>query len=107
MKVLIIAIGHPDNVLSLALHLAKKVNLTVLYVVAGSRSQRGILDLGLRELKNGHYNSEESNAIFPEHITEMSKDKFNLELLKLPSYKITNYKNYKLFFSLNRYINKN
>ncbi|MFW6275335.1 MAG: glycosyltransferase family 4 protein [bacterium] len=107
MKVLIIAIGHPDNVFSLALHLAEKVDITVLYVVAGSRSQRGILDLDLRELKNGHYNSEESNAIFPEHITEMSKGKFNLELLKLPSYKITNYKNYELFLSLNRYINKN
>ncbi len=86
LKVLIIAFGHPDNVLSLAYHLSKKVDLTVLFVAFGDRFQRGILDLDLKDVNNELIRDREKiSNIFPEEIIKFIGNRFKLWLLKTPS----------------------
>lgn len=106
MKVLIIAIGHPDNVFSLAYHLGRKVDLTVLYVAAGDKYQRGILDLDLSKISTGHYNVEQAKSLFPRNIIDYIDNKFKLELFKFPSFKILSIENYFLLLKINTYIKR-
>jgi len=59
-KVLMIAFGHPDNVLSLCKNINDVVALSLVFVMAGSRFQRGILNVDIYNLKYG-LNKKESS----------------------------------------------
>ena len=106
MKVLIIAFGHPDNVLSLAIHLSQKVDLTVLYIAAGDRFQRGILDLDLSKISSGYYKAKDAKTLFPQNIVDYIDNKFKLELFKFPNFRLGVFKNYLLLLEVYRYIKR-
>jgi len=83
MNVLIIALGHPDNILSLAYHLSQNVNLTVLFVMSGNKYREGILDLDLSELDYGlTWDPAKINKVFPEEVNAYIGDRFQLGILK-------------------------
>ena len=105
MKVLILAFGHPDNVLSLAKNLSQEVDLTVLFVTQGRRYQEGILDLNLEEIQEGVITEKSLIAkAFPTEILQFIDNKFGLWLLKLPSYRMVKPENWKMIYKLNQKI---
>jgi glycosyltransferase involved in cell wall biosynthesis len=53
MKVAIVAYGHADNVLCLSNHLSKTIDVTVIFVMAGNRFTRSIIDSDITGLPFG------------------------------------------------------
>jgi len=102
MKVLIIAFGHPDNVLSLSKALSKKIDLTLLFVASGHRFQEGVLNIDMSKLSNGLCKDKSLiNKIFPKEINKFVNKNFNLWLLKTPNRKILKdvfFRNLRLIF---------
>ncbi len=111
MKVLIIAFGNPDNVLSLSKHLAKKTDLTLMYVVSGDKFRQGILDLDLHSLPNGLTVDEQVvTKYLPKEISNYIDGSFKFRFLKTPSRKFIHKKegllNYKIIKDASKYINE-
>lgn len=110
MKVLIIAFGNPDNVLSLSKHLGQKVDLTVLYIVSGDKFKQGILNLDIKELPNGLTTEKEKvDKFIPNEILDYVGDSFKLWFLKTPSRKFIHKKegleNYRIIKDSSKLIN--
>lgn len=110
MKVLIIAFGNPDNVLSLSKHLGEKTDLTVMYVVSGDKFKQGILDLDIRNLPNGlTIDQNESIKYLPKEIVSYIGGSFKFRFLKTPSRKFIHKKegllNYKIIKESSKFIN--
>jgi glycosyltransferase involved in cell wall biosynthesis len=68
MKVLMIAFGHPDNVLSLYKNIKSKIDINLVFVASGNRFTRGILNIDISSLKYGINSSEDSKTVIPEEI---------------------------------------
>ena len=99
MKVLKIAFGHPDNVLSLCSNLSKKVDLTLVFVVSGRQFQRGLLNLELDDKDYGlHTDYAFIKKTFPESIVHFVGSNHRLWILKLPSRKLLNFKNTQIYW---------
>lgn len=110
MKVLIIAFGNPDNVLSLSKHLGQKIDLTVLYVVSGDKFRQGILNLDIKDLPNGLTTDKENiEKIIPKEISGYIGNTFKLWFLKTPSRKFIHKKegleNYRIIKNSSKFIN--
>lgn len=88
MKVLLVAFGNPDNVISLSRHLSAKVDLSVLFVVSGEHFRQGVMDMNISELKTGlTTDSRIINRLAGDEITEYIEGRFNLWVLKTKSRK--------------------
>jgi glycosyltransferase involved in cell wall biosynthesis len=110
MKVLIIAFGNPDNVLSLSKHLGEKTDLTLMYVVSGDKFKQGILDLDIRSLPNGlTIDENEVKKYLPKEIVSYIGESFKFRFLKTPSRKFIHKKegllNYKIIKESSKFIN--
>jgi len=110
MNVLIIALGHPDNVLSLAHHLSQKVNLTVLFVLPGNKYREGILDLDLGNLDYGlTFDPIQLKKVFPGEINNFVSDRFKLGILKTYDNKLFKdryLRNFRIVYQSMKTINK-
>jgi glycosyltransferase involved in cell wall biosynthesis len=111
MNVLIIALGHPDNILSLAYHLSQKVNLSVLFVVPGNKYREGILDLDLEDLDYGlTFDPVQLKKVFPREINNFVSDRFKLGVLKTFDNKLFKDKylrNFRIVYKSMKTINRN
>lgn len=101
MKVLMIAFGHPDNVLSLCANLSQQVDLTLVFVLAGKEQyQEGILQV---KLQDQDYGLQEDPAYFqrtyPDSIVKFVGDNYRFLTLRLPSKKVRSLRNLRLFWS--------
>jgi len=111
MKILIIAFGNPDNVLTLSKHLGEKAELTVMYVVSGDKFKEGIFNLDLRSLPNGlTMDKDEVKKYLPKEIVNYVGDSFKFRFLKTPSRKFIHKKegllNYKIIKEASKFINE-
>ena len=83
MKVLLIAFGHPDNVLSLARGISGAIHLRLVFVVSGDLYQEGILHINLEELPYGLTNDKSIvQKILPEPINRFIGNSFELNLIR-------------------------
>lgn len=100
IKVLKIAFGHPDNVLSLCSNLSKEVDLTLLFVVSGDRFQQGIFDIDLRDKPCGLYADDEVfGKTFPKPIVDFVGGQYRVWLLKVNSRKLQDLRNLRIYWS--------
>lgn len=85
MKVLVLAFGNPDNVLSLCRHLSERVELTLVFAVSGDRFRQGVMDADLSVLKHGLNTDKDAirKAAGSEVISYID-GRFNLWFLKTP-----------------------
>lgn len=99
MKVLKIAFGHPDNVLSLGLHLSKKVDLTIIFVVYGETYQQGVLNIDLHNLPCGlHTDGNVFEELFPASIVRYMNNQCRVWILKTPSLKLANLRSFRIYW---------
>jgi len=87
-KVLLIAFGHPDNVLSLANAVSDKVDLNLIFVVAGDTFRQGILDINIQSLPYGLSDQSSALNLIPANIREFIGDKFTLRFIRTPTRKL-------------------
>lgn len=87
-KILVLAFGNPDNVLTLCRHLSARVELTLVFVVSGDRFRQGVMDADLSFLKNG-LNTDEGaiRKSAGEEVNSYIDGRFKLWFLKTPSRK--------------------
>jgi glycosyltransferase involved in cell wall biosynthesis len=82
-KVLIIAFGNPDNVLSLCRNISNTVDVTLMFVLSGDHVRQGVLDINMESVGNGlHTDKEAISKIFGDKISNYISDYFRLWLLK-------------------------
>ncbi len=88
MKVLLLAFGNPDNVLTLCRHLSARVELTLVFTVSGDRFRQGVMDADLSLLRNG-LNTDEGviRKAAGEEVKSYIDGRFKLWFLKTPSRK--------------------
>jgi len=88
MKVLLLAFGNPDNVLTLCRHLSARVELTLVFAVSGERFRQGVMDADLSYLRNG-LNTDEGviRKAAGEEVNSYIDGRFKLWSLKTPSRK--------------------
>ncbi len=99
MKVLLLAFGNPDNVLSLSRHLSEKVDLTVVFSVSGDRFRQGVMDADLTGLDNGLITERSVvDSVLNPDVKKYIGGCFSLWFLKTPSRKFIHksggFKNY-------------
>lgn len=88
MKILLLAFGNPDNVLSLSRHLSSCVELTVVFAVSGDRFRQGVMDADISGLDSGLITDEKTiEGILSPEIRNYSSGRFKLWFLKTPSRK--------------------
>ncbi|MDD5362913.1 MAG: glycosyltransferase family 4 protein [Ignavibacteria bacterium] len=88
MKVLLVAFGNPDNVLSLSRHLSEKVDLSVLFLVSGEHFRQGVMDADLSDIETGlTTDAAQINKSAGNEISEYINGRFNLWFLKTISRK--------------------
>lgn len=81
-KVLLIAFGHPDNVLSLAKAMAGAINMELIFVVSGRTYKEGVLSVDLNRLEYGLNGYDETLAAFPQSIQAFLGEKFPIRILR-------------------------
>ena len=83
IKVLIIAFGNPDNVLSLCRNMSGKIDVTLMFVLSGNQIRQGVLNINLESVVTGlHTDEEKVRIIFGDKICDYISDSFRLWLLK-------------------------
>lgn len=87
-KVLMIAFGHPDNVLSLCKALSDVMEINLIFVVSGNHFRQGIFDIDLSSMPYGLNDEEISNKFLKNNIKEFIDNKFSLRFLRTPTRKI-------------------
>lgn len=87
-KVLLLAFGHPDNVLSLANAISEKVTLSVIFLVTGNQFRQGILDLNLKSLSYKLSDHKTALELLPENIKQYIGDNFSIRFIHTPSLKL-------------------
>jgi glycosyltransferase involved in cell wall biosynthesis len=89
LKIVIIAFGNVENVLSHAKALSSKVDLTLIFVFAGELYKAGILKMDLTQLSFGLETSQQKNLeIIPVPIKKFIGGSFRLWFIRTPSRKI-------------------
>lgn len=95
MKVLIIAFGHPDNVLSFSRELSKHIDLTVAFVISSNPYREGVMNLDVSQLSYGlNKNQEQNLKLLPEGIQKFIGK--NLTLYFIRTYNRKVFKDFKL-----------
>jgi glycosyltransferase involved in cell wall biosynthesis len=109
MNVLIIALGHPDNVLSLAYHLSQKVDLTVLFEVPGDNYKEGILNIDISDLDYGlTLNKDKVKKVLPDEINNYIKNRFRIGFIRTFNNKLFKdkwFRNFRTLYSTIKKIN--
>jgi glycosyltransferase involved in cell wall biosynthesis len=82
MRVLMIAFGHPDNVLSLYKNVKTKINIHLIFVVSGDRFKQGILNVDIRNLEYGLNGREESTKLLPQEIRDYLGDELEIRFIR-------------------------
>ncbi|NVO21371.1 MAG: glycosyltransferase family 4 protein [Bacteroidetes bacterium] len=110
LKIALIAFGNVENVLSHAKAMSSKVDLTLIFVFAGSSYQGGILKMDLAQLPYGLSNDHEKNLeIIPDEIKKFIGNSFRLWFVRTPSRKILRdkwLKNFRIIRSASSVIRK-
>ncbi|MGD2087735.1 MAG: glycosyltransferase family 4 protein [Candidatus Aminicenantes bacterium] len=89
MKAIIIAFGHPENVLSLSKAVGKLIDLTLLFVFSGDCFKQGVLDIDLRKIPYGLSTAPEIiQDLIPAPVNNFIDRKFKIWILRTPSRKI-------------------
>lgn len=89
MKVLIIAFGNPDNVISLSKAVSRNTDLTLLFVLSGNDIKQGILNINLSSVKNGLIQDKQIiNTLIDQEISDYIGDNFKFWVLKTKSRKM-------------------
>ena len=98
MKVLKIAMGHPDNVLTLTREMSRLLEVTLVFVVSGNRFREGVLDLDISGLDYGlNTNIRKNLDILPENIRDYLGENFRLYFIRTPDLKILKDKKFRNF----------
>lgn len=87
-KVLMLAFGHPDNVLSLCKAVSWHVHVELVFVVAEDRFRQGILDIDITSMPYGLNSYDSSKQFLPAEISEFIGSSFNIRFLRTPSRKL-------------------
>jgi len=88
MKVLMLAFGHPDNVLTLSKNLSKHIDFNLIFFVSGDYYEEGVLNLDLSKLKFGLNDYKTSYCILPENIRCYLGEDFKIRFLRTYDRKI-------------------
>jgi len=89
MRILKIAFGHPDNVLTLTREMSRQMDVTLVFVVSGDRFTEGILDQDLQSLHYGLNTDVAHNLrILPQSIRKYLGEDFRLYFLRTYDRKI-------------------
>ncbi|MCG8550848.1 MAG: glycosyltransferase family 4 protein [Desulfobacterales bacterium] len=86
--VLMLAFGHPDNVLSLCRAVSREVCLELVFVVSGDRFRQGIMDIDITGLSYGLNSHAQSMAVVPDEIKGVMAGSFNIRFARTPSRKL-------------------
>lgn len=82
MRVLMIAFGHPDNVLSLSKHLSSAIDLNLLFIVSGDLYEEGVLSMSLENLQFGLNSYDNSFIALPENIKKYLGNDFKIRIFR-------------------------
>ena len=82
MKVLMIAFGHPDNVLTLCKYLTRSIDFNLIFFVSGNIYEEGVLSIKLDSLNYGLNSYEDSLSILPVNIRDYLGEKFKLRFFR-------------------------
>ena len=108
-KVLMVAFGHPENVLSLCKAVSREVHIDLVFVVAEERFRQGILDIDISSMDYGLNLYSVSIEFLPEEVKEFIGDSFRVRFIRTPSKSILRNKalqNYTLLCKSARALNK-
>jgi glycosyltransferase involved in cell wall biosynthesis len=102
MRVLMIAFGHPDNVLSLYKNVKPKINMQLVFVVSGERFKQGVLNIDVRGLRYGLNGYEESTKLLPREIRYYLGDEPEIRFIRSYDRKLLRDKYLRNFRALRR-----
>ncbi|MGB9696397.1 MAG: glycosyltransferase family 4 protein [Ignavibacteria bacterium] len=88
MKLLVVAFGHTENVLTLCKELSKKIVLHLCFIFSGDRVQNGILELDLSKFKYGLNTDSEIIKHLPVEIQNFIDNSFSLSVIRTPHRKV-------------------
>lgn len=101
-KVLLLAFGHPDNVLSLANAVSDKVQLSVVFLVSGDHFRQGILDLNLKSLPYELIDHSSTINLLPNNIRRYIGNNFSIRFIHTPTLKLVRRGAFKNFLIIHR-----
>jgi glycosyltransferase involved in cell wall biosynthesis len=84
-KVLMLAFGHPENVLSLCKAVSRKVQLELVFVVAKEQFREGIVDIDISSMRYGLNSYHESINFLPQEIKRFIGSSFKIRFIRTPS----------------------
>lgn len=84
-KVLMVAFGHYENVLSLCKAVSQVLPIQLVFVVSGMKMQSGILDIDISTMKFGLNSNAESARFLPKEIRNFVDDDFDIRFVRTPS----------------------
>lgn len=88
MKLLVVAFGHTENVLTLCKELSKKLTLHLCFIFSGERVQNGIIELDLRKLKYGLNTGNDVIKYLPFEIRNYINKSFSFSIIRTPHRKV-------------------
>jgi len=81
-KVLMIAFGHPDNVLSLSKAISEIIDFNLVFFVSGDIYEEGVLSLNVKDLDFGLNSYEKSYEILPSNLKEFLGKGFKIRFFR-------------------------
>ncbi|MCE1166094.1 MAG: glycosyltransferase family 4 protein [Bacteroidetes bacterium] len=88
MKVLLLAFGNPDNVITLSKHLSARVDFTLAFAVSGDKFRQGVMDADISELKPGlNIDQSKNKSLLSDGLRIYIDENIRLWFLKTPSMK--------------------
>ncbi len=87
-KVLMLAFGHPDNVLSLCRAISRDVDVELVFIISGDRFRQGIIDIDISKMPYGLSSYDESGCLLPDEIKNFIDSSFKVRLIRTPSRKL-------------------
>lgn len=88
MKLLVVAFGHTENVLTLCKELSKKIDLHLCFIFSGNKVQNGVVELDLNKVKYGLNTGSEIIKHFPVEIQNFINNSFSLSVIRTPHRKV-------------------
>lgn len=88
MKLLVVAFGHTENVLTLCKELSKKLDLHLCFIFSGNKVQNGVIDLDLSKFKYGLNTGSEIIKRLPVEIQNFINSSFSLSIIRTPHRKV-------------------
>ncbi len=84
-KVLMLAFGHPENVLSLCKAVSRELYIELVFLVAKDRFRQGIMDCDISTMPYGLNCYEVSNKYLSEEVKRFVDSSFGIRFIRTPS----------------------